>query len=204
MPEYPTLPLIAINLDRRADRWNTLVKAFPNHTIERFSAIELEGKHPADGCRESHLAALRLAKERNYPWVAILEDDCYPYENFDADLPGVLSFLWRNRAEWDIYNGGPVKAGSISKHSKNFLRIGDWISTHFLIIHSSAYDKILSTFNPLKDDQRIDAYYATRFNTLASYPLIAYQAPSYSDLSLQHEDNMGHFNNTIRSFRMFF
>jgi hypothetical protein len=201
---FPTLPFLAINLDRRTDRWATLTGAFPNQTIERISAIEVPHAHPADGCRMSHFAAVKLAKERNYPWVAVLEDDCYPYPDFDANLDKVCAFLWEHRNAWEIYNGGPVHASSVSKYTENFLRIGGWISSHFLIINSSIYDRILDTFDPAKDDQRIDAYYSTHFNTLASYPLIAYQIPSYSDLSKQHEDNMGHFNNTIRTFRMFF
>jgi glycosyl transferase, family 25 len=64
-----------INLDHRTDRKEALEKeldelGLPN---ERFSAI----KHSfgAVGCSKSHVAVLKLAKERKYPRVLILEDD---------------------------------------------------------------------------------------------------------------------------------
>lgn len=65
-----------INLDRRADRREeieTQLKAF-GLPYERFSAIETPGQGIV-GCGLSHTAVLRLAKERGYKNILILEDD---------------------------------------------------------------------------------------------------------------------------------
>jgi len=66
-----------INLDRRPDR-----RAHIEHQLEqmgfdsyeRFPAIDRPGQGIV-GCGYSHLAVLKLARERNYPNVLIFEDD---------------------------------------------------------------------------------------------------------------------------------
>jgi glycosyl transferase family 25 len=69
-----------INLDKRKDRNVHCLKQLfsigtPVNKIERFSAIENSLGHI--GCFKSHLACLKLAKERNYENVLIVEDDIY-------------------------------------------------------------------------------------------------------------------------------
>jgi glycosyl transferase family 25 len=65
-----------INLDKRQDRRREIETElekmqFPLDKIERFCAIECG----QIGCIESHLSIIRLAKERNYKNILILEDD---------------------------------------------------------------------------------------------------------------------------------
>lgn len=67
-----------INLDRRKDRNVHCLKQLfsigtPVNKIERFSAIE----HPQGhiGCFESHLACLKMAMEKQYENIMIVEDD---------------------------------------------------------------------------------------------------------------------------------
>lgn len=64
-----------INLDKRADRKSEIeaeLTAF-GLPFERFSAISHE--FGAVGCSMSHVAVLKLAKERKYKRILILEDD---------------------------------------------------------------------------------------------------------------------------------
>uniref|UniRef100_A0A6C0IDS7 Glycosyl transferase family 25 domain-containing protein n=1 Tax=viral metagenome TaxID=1070528 RepID=A0A6C0IDS7_9ZZZZ len=69
--------IIYINLNKREDRKlsieNELEKyGFKNY--ERFEAIETKG-FGIVGCTMSHLSVLKIAKERNYKNILILEDD---------------------------------------------------------------------------------------------------------------------------------
>ena len=68
--------IIYINLDKRTDRRQEIEDEFTRYGIqaERFSAIETPGKGIV-GCTYSHLAVYKLAKERGYKNVLILEDD---------------------------------------------------------------------------------------------------------------------------------
>jgi GR25 family glycosyltransferase involved in LPS biosynthesis len=67
-----------INLDKRKDRNIHCLKQLfsigtPVNKIERFSAIEHPQGHV--GCFQSHIACLKMAIERNYDNVIIIEDD---------------------------------------------------------------------------------------------------------------------------------
>jgi len=64
-----------INLDTRKDRREKIEHELDSYNLEyeRFNAIK--NKFGALGCYQSHLTILKLAKERNYKNVLILEDD---------------------------------------------------------------------------------------------------------------------------------
>ena len=66
-----------INLERRTDRREEvegeLSKINLLEKVERFNAIS--HVNGSVGCGQSHLAVLKLAKERKYKNVLILEDD---------------------------------------------------------------------------------------------------------------------------------
>ena len=70
--------IIYINLDHREDRRKVMTKFFedaqiPLEKVERFSAIKR--KRGAIGCLESHTQVLKMAKEKKWKNVLILEDD---------------------------------------------------------------------------------------------------------------------------------
>ena len=67
--------IIYINLEKRNDRKTQIENELKLFEIdaERYNAIE--NKTGIIGCTESHLNILKLAKERNYKNILILEDD---------------------------------------------------------------------------------------------------------------------------------
>jgi hypothetical protein len=194
---HPPLPWIVINMAHRTDRMELLRKAFPDQEIERFEAIRNED--PEIGCRESHLAVVRLAKERGYPWVCILEDDCDPYPEFQTSFPDVLTYLWNHQDDWEIYNGGP-NPNMTRRHKGNMIVIEDWISAQFIIVNSSIYDKLLA-----HDDtqpKKIDDYYST-FKTLTSTPMLTRQLDTYSDLAKAVTNNIPLFEQSRAKLQIF-
>jgi GR25 family glycosyltransferase involved in LPS biosynthesis len=101
--------IVYINLDRRIDRklhieteldkmgicsGDRLIVEGPlssNPQFERFTAVERPPGQGIVGCGYSHLAVLKMAKERGYSNILILEDDFYFtvskeefYQNLDA------------------------------------------------------------------------------------------------------------------------
>lgn len=193
----PTLPWIVINMSHRTDRMELLHKAFPDQTIERFDAIRNDD--PEIGCRESHLAVIRLAKERGYPWVLILEDDCDPYPEFQTEFPGVLSYLWNHKNDWEIYNGGP-NPKAIKRYDGKMILIDDWISAQFIIVNSNIYDKLLS--HDATKPKKIDEYYS-KFKTLTSTPMLTRQLDTYSDLAKSVTNNIPLFEQSRAKLRIF-
>lgn len=68
--------IIYINLNKRIDRRTDIEKDLNDFNLEyeRFEAIETPG-FGILGCGQSHLAVLKLAKERGYKNILIFEDD---------------------------------------------------------------------------------------------------------------------------------
>lgn len=97
------------------------------------------------GCRASHLDCVRLAKERNYSRVMILEDDALFLEDPD-------SILTRNQEilnDWDVlYFGGMIEP---------FFR-NQIVCLHAYAIRSTVFDDILEMAEP--SGMEIDNFYA--------------------------------------------
>jgi glycosyl transferase family 25 len=205
-------PVIVINLDHRADRWAETIAAFPGMPLERFSSI----KEPSgvDGCRKSHLAVVRVAKERNYPWVAIMEDDCMPYPHFQHEYNSILPLLWKHKSEWDIFNSGPINLKSMYRLEHNLVRVDTSTCIQFYIVNSTAYDGILEHVYGV-DHSEVDHYYEEKFihgvvphanasRVVTCAPPLTYQRNSKSDIQIYY--NIGEtneFNIAYKKIMMF-
>ena len=181
------VPALVINLDHRTDRIEEIKKEFQGWPtrIERISAVK---KSPGwKGCSESHLKCVRVAKERKYPWVLIIEDDCMLTEGGDKRFQRILPYLWANKDRWDIFNGGVHFMSEIKIVDKE-MQIFEVraVANHFYIVNSTAYDKILEG-HPVEPDEPIDTYYQ-KYTTWTMTPAIAAQRPSRSDIENKEED----------------
>lgn len=73
--KFSEIPKFVINLDRRPDRMESITKEmkYIGWDFERFSAIDTNSYM---GITKSTFEVIKIAKERNYPKVMIIEDDC--------------------------------------------------------------------------------------------------------------------------------
>ena len=185
----PFPEVFVINLDERSDRWSAiegLCAACDLHP-ERVSAVKaVPGWR---GCGLSHIACLKLAKERDLPWVLILEDDASFTPDGIARFRGLLDYLWDDRPTWQRFNGGPTFPAdpvvSLMRREPPLL-FARGFATHFNLIHAGAYDAILQ-WDPDRDHM-IDVFYMTletqsTFRTIATVPHIAVQTGSDSDIT---------------------
>ena len=95
--------IIYINLDKRKDRLEEINNEIKNFDLEdkteRFSAVY----HSVGcvGCSYSHLAVLKLARDRKYKNILILEDDFYfvvSKEEFESNL----KLFFDNVKDYDV------------------------------------------------------------------------------------------------------
>jgi GR25 family glycosyltransferase involved in LPS biosynthesis len=171
--------ILVINLKDRKDRWKEIVKQLDTWDVpyERVEAV----KHRVGwvGCNKSHLKCIQLAKERKYPWVLIIEDDCLFEPRGKERIEELLPHLWRDREEWDIFNAG----GSYIFKAK-VLRTRPYIldcSTYAsqCVLHQERnYDKILKE----APGNKIDVYFKDRLYQWVTYPHIAIQQNGYSNI----------------------
>jgi glycosyl transferase family 25 len=128
--------IVYINLDERQDRRNIMKSFFekgqiPENKIIRFSAVKrVKG---ALGCLESHTQVLRMAKERNWKNVLILEDDLQ-WINLKTQYSQLENLT---KQPWDVI----LLCGWYQKY--NFPRIFMSMNTGSYLVNGSYYDKLL-------------------------------------------------------------
>jgi hypothetical protein len=189
-------PTLVINLDSRPDKMIQTKEEFSYwpSPLERIAAIQYSPGWK--GCAASHLKSIRLAKERDYPWVIIIEDDCILMPGAQAQLQALLPYLWETRERWDIFYGGTtfLTYQSRIETTPPIYEVRGF-TTHFCLIHKGTYDTILN--NQPKDVSKIkipiDVYYSEQLRIWTTTPFFAKQRPGKSDInkSLDVDYNSG-------------
>lgn len=189
-------PILVINLDSRPDRWALYQKEFAGWNYERVPGI----KHEIGwkGCTLSHIKCLEIARERDYDWVLVLEDDCVLRPNAKNTLNTVLPTLWNTRHKWDIFAGGIAIKNScnpiiISKTPPLFHVSGN--GSHFSLLHRDSIVNVLNRIEKdvdnmvVQDDHCIDTWYANNIREWTTAPYISIQRPGRSDLLNKYKDS---------------
>ena len=137
-----------INLEKRKDRKKRIetelkklknVKNF-NFKINRFNAIKND-IHGGIGCGKSHINILKLAKEKNLPWVVIIEDDIAVK---DLNLNNYFKII-HNIPDWDVFilSGH----GKSEKYGRLTYRCLGIQTTGWYIVKQHYYDKLINVFS---------------------------------------------------------
>jgi len=133
-----------INLERRVDRFQQINEQIislhiPFEKVERFSAIE----GGQIGCIQSHLAIIRLAKERQYKCIMILEDDFQSIVSGEEFHHELTTFFKKPVAQ-DFYVLMLSYLCNASKPLDDQLLIGtDCSDASAYIVHSCCYDRLI-------------------------------------------------------------
>ncbi len=188
--------IFIINLEKRKDRLKHILDQLNKNNIknfEIFTAIrpnfkDIPKKYYSNikkflfknknyiigfvGCKLSHYEVIKIAKERSYKKILILEDDTV-FKSINIHFP----------ENWDmLYLGLNLK--EYEKHSDNLVKIKRGFCTNSYAVHEKMYDIILN--NCLDSGIEIDQYYNTLFkksNCYCIFPQITYQRPDYSDIA---------------------
>lgn len=196
------MELYYINLDNRVDRKKEFLAeckriGYPLWQIYRFPAIR-DTKMPYLGCTRSHLAVLKLARERKLPMVFIAEDDL----NFVSTLQSyeeLLKLVESTGGEFDVImlasNSLKVEATSI----KGLQRVKEAQTASGYIVHSKFYDRLIACLEygvsklvetgiaHLWMNDQIWKRLQKQSDVLwyVCEPKLGYQRPSYSDLAFR-------------------
>ena len=191
-----------INLDERKDRWKRIQKSFEDSSIKLNRVSAIKNKNGNIGCGLSFMKIVKLAKEKKLKTVLIFEDDNKPLDNFDDRWNIIKNWLDNNLDKWDIFNGGARfhSWGKITNDkipddcktiklaynidNKEYLFKNDiMLSTNWIYINSSVYDKILEWEN--NTNINIDNYIANRekFKNVFCLPLLALQEDTKSNIN---------------------
>lgn len=188
-----------INLDRRTDRRAEVEAEFRKLglNVERFPAIE---RNPGIvGCGLSHLAVLKMAKERGYKNVLIFEDD-FELLIGPEEFEGLLGEFFKSSVAYDV-----VMLGYHIEEKMGFNDLLDKMlavtTTSAYLVHEGFYQKLIDLYEgaiPKLIETGMHWVYANdqvwkelqpQANWYAFKTRIGKQRGSFSDLSLMWKDN---------------
>ncbi|MCK5604579.1 glycosyltransferase family 25 protein [Candidatus Pacearchaeota archaeon] len=159
--------ILVINLDDMDDRYNSFVSEMEKYGIKNYSRVSAckpnLGKTKADrllGNKISHLNCIRIAKNNNWEYVVICEDDLIFDERFMTKdiLQNIHSFI--KKEEWSmLYFGCNHKGPTGETPHLNIRKIIKGWAIHCYVVHSRCYDFILDNYASFDEIQQCDVMY---------------------------------------------
>jgi GR25 family glycosyltransferase involved in LPS biosynthesis len=185
--DIQSIPKYVINLKHRTDRLEQIKSemqwVFTDTSFNLFEGIV--HRKPMIGCGSSHLAIIQLAKERNLPYVLLIEDDCiFPAK--EKVLPYINEAFKEVPDDFNIVFGGLYQAKLTNPINNYWMRVRQYSSTHFYIVNSKCYDLILNGWDK---NSHIDRWLAEHVdNSYCTKKMWAIQSVGYSDNVCQNID----------------
>jgi glycosyl transferase family 25 len=149
--------ILYINLEHRTDRKEYLLKQIDqlNQIIEeekwgdsihpeRFPAIQHD--FGALGCSMSHLEALKLAKERDWPYACFLEDDVL-FTDPKLFLSQLYRFEQEFDQEWDVLVLGGNNKKPYREVNDYCIRVLDLQTSTAYIVQKHYYDTLIQNMS---------------------------------------------------------
>lgn len=134
-----------INLDSRVDRFEHALQEFEkmNIQVERVSAIK--NKNGAIGCTMSHIKCLQIAKNRDYDYVFICEDDI-TFLNPNKLKESAEKFKTYMKSKWDVLIIGGNNVPPYEQLSDYCARVFSCQTTTGYIVQKHFYDTLIKNF----------------------------------------------------------
>jgi glycosyl transferase, family 25 len=203
-----------INLEYRKDRRREMESQLRQvgWQAEFFKAVQPDSADAfpsvgARGCFLSHLAILKMAREKNLERLIILEDDFNFSSDFSAKWPNIEQFL--REKDCALFYPAPARLHA----DQSILEIDPeqgLMCTHFIVFDRSAISKSIEGLeaimsrpsgHPLGGPMHVDAAYSLirkqnpELKTYAHFPPLGCQRPSRTDVG------EGHWLDRVGAFR---
>lgn len=199
--------ILCINLKHRTDRLEHVINEFAKlnidkNGVERFNAIKTISGHI--GCTMSHIKCIEIAKERNYPFVFVCEDDI-TFTDPEVFLQK-LNDLYKSSIEWDVLIVGGNNCPPYVKITDFAIRALNVQTTTGYIVKKHYYDVLIDNFKTgvqylirepsMKKQFAIDIYWKQLQQTglwVLLIPPTVVQYADYSDI----EDKVVDYSNAM-------
>ena len=141
------IPIFYINLDHRHDRNEEIQEEFKNMEItnyERFPAVYHETIGGV-GCGRSHVGVLKMAKQRSYKQIIVMEDD-FLFLVSKKEWQDAMENLQNNLPIFDVCLLSYQLIKSEPCNFSGFQRIIEAQTTSGYIINENYYDTLIEVF----------------------------------------------------------
>lgn len=194
-----TLNGFYLNLKRRSDRMEKMELEIQktSHNIVRYEAIDgnnlksldnFKGSIPTSEIKQyatflSHLKMIKLAKQKGWDKLIILEDDVTLCSDFDARLKMFLNNL---PSDWKIAYLGFTETPNtkLNQISEYTYRVNETYGCFGMVINGNFYDTLIKTLEKSKIviDWVIKDQIQPKYGCYAFIPFLLYVNDDYSDL----------------------
>jgi len=141
--------IIYINLDKRQDRKTEIENELISKELlnfERFRAIETSG-FGILGCSHSHLEVLKLAKERGYKNVLIIEDDFMFLVDKEELEQNLTDFFTSEAAnDYDVCMISYNLINGVDCHYPFLLKANDVQTASGYIVNANFFDALINLY----------------------------------------------------------
>jgi len=134
-----------INLEHREDRLDHVQKELLKIGVKGERVNAVKSKLGAIGCTLSHIRCLELAKQRNYEYVFICEDDI-TFTNPELLMKNLTKFHEIDNCMWDMIIIGGNNVPPYQRINSNCIRVFYCQTTTGYIIKNSYYDTLIKNF----------------------------------------------------------
>ena len=173
-----------INLDRRPDRRTEVEAEFKKMelSVERFSAID---RSPGIvGCGLSHLAVLKMARERGLKNVLIFEDD-FQFLITKTEFESMLTEFFTSSVTYDVVMLGYSLEEKVEFNELLHERFYDKL----IDLYEKSFPQLISTgMHWIYANDQVWKVLQPQSNWFAFCKRVGRQRRSYSDLSLMVKD----------------
>lgn len=191
------IDLYVINLEKRIDRWEHILKTFSHPEINLIRVEAEIDRKGWVGCFKSHKKCIQIAKEKGLKNIMIIEDDCLPMklDNFVSRLIKIKSYLDSND-DWNIYLGGTATFTRqdydrvIRFEDEALVEFSKAYMTHMICYNSNCYDLYLDH----DMSKPVDEFWFGKIKAVVSVPFLATQLAGYSDIVKRQKSDTKRIN----------
>ena len=140
--------IVYINLKKRQDRKEEIEEELTKYklTAERFEGIYQEPPRGIIGCTKSHLAVLKMAKERNYKNILILEDDFYFCEE-EYLITKNIQLLFKKKPKFDVcFLSYHLHEGEVDMENPFLTKVVFSTTASGYIVNNHYYDTLINLY----------------------------------------------------------
>jgi glycosyl transferase family 25 len=157
-----------INLDKRTDRQAEIEQELDKMQLsaERFPAIEVAPPMGILGCGKSHLEVLKMARDREYPNVLILEDDfmfLVDRDVLDKQIQHLFEYMDTGHRVDVCFLAYNLNMSEPVEDSEHLIRVRYSSSASAYIVNAHYYDTLIHLYEeamPLLERTRMHWVYA--------------------------------------------
>lgn len=191
------IPSLVINLPKRKDRLLGFKEELKHIGSPDFIVIDgiIDEVNVHKGISQAHVNCVKWAKENNVPYVLIMEDDVL-FQAKERTLDYINECFDNLPSDWDILLGGVSFAKGMKKYNDYWNEIGDLCGTHFYVVNSKAYDKIIAFDCNTYFDRWIGRN--KDLKTFVARKFFAIQSEGFSDNTGKKED----YSRLFRKFQL--